>query len=101
MLIEELTMNASGDNSFANQGVVGGSVDSLMHDENIEFSDIDEPVMTRARTRSQSRVKESSQPPVELENKQKKGRPRRVVAAKRRAAVKEEPITDDDEDDIF
>lgn len=95
MLVEELTMNASGDNSFANQGVFGGSVDSLMQNENIEFSDIDEPIMTRARTRSQSRMKETSQPPVELEIKQKKGRPKRVAASRRRA-LKEEPITDDD-----
>lgn len=93
-------MNASGDNSFAKQGVFGDSIDSLMHVDNSEFSDIDEPIMTRARTRSRSTAREPSQPPIEIEVKQKKPRTRKKDVIKRRPAIKEEPLTDD-EDDVY
>lgn len=72
--IEDVTMNASGDNELVNQG---GGGDSLMHGGNVEFSDIEEPlVIEPVRTRSQSRAKEPSQPPSDIEKK-KKGRPKK------------------------
>jgi hypothetical protein len=96
MLVEDETM-AGGDNG--NQGVY---VESLMHGENIEFSDIDEPLLERPRTRSQSRAKEPSQPPMEIEqvDKKKVSRKQRLPKAgpkRRRAIVQEQTLTDDEE----
>lgn len=72
----------------------------LMHENNnFEFSDIDEPRMTRARTRSQSRAKENSIPPTDepkpmaLKRNKKTTKTERV---RRRRPLKEEPISDDD-----
>lgn len=89
--IEDVTMSASGDNELANQGG-----DALMHGGNVEFSDIEEPLeIERPRTRSQSRAKEPSQPPRDIEIKQKKGRPKKSAATKQRRRILE---TDDEED---
>lgn len=102
--IETITMCSGDDNSFVNQGVVGNnSIESLMQNENMEFSDIDEPLMmTRARsTRSQSRVSE----PVVVEKKERKGRVKRGGSVKkvrgRKPIVREEEaaITSDEIED--
>jgi hypothetical protein len=90
-------MNASGDNELLNRGG-----DSLMHGGNVEFSDIEieeRLVIEPVRTRSQSRAKEPSQPPSDIEKvEKKKGRPRKTAAVpKRRRRIVEE--SDDDEDD--
>ena len=69
----------------------------LMHENNnnFEFSDTDEPRMTR----SQSRAKENSVPPTEepkptaLKRSKKTTKTERV---RRRRPLKEEPISDDD-----
>lgn len=85
-------MNASGDNELVNQGG-----DSLMHGGNVEFSDIEELLVIESvrTTRSQSRAKEPSQPPSDIEKK--KGRPKKTAAApKRRRRIRE---IEDDEDD--
>lgn len=69
------------------------------HNNNFEFSDTDEPRMTRARTRSQSRAKENSAPPADelkptaLKRSKKTTKTERV---RRRRPLKEEPISDDD-----
>lgn len=100
MLVEDETM-AGGDNSISNRGVY---VESLMHGDNIEFSDIDEPLLERPRTRSQSRAKEPSQPPMEIEQvveKKKVARKQRLPKAgpkRRRALVQEEQTLTDDEE---
>ena len=72
----------------------------LNHENNnFEFSDIDEPQMTRARTRSQSRAKENSVPPTNesqttaLKRSKKTTKTERV---RRRRPLKQEPISDDD-----
>lgn len=86
-------MNASGDNELVNQGG-----DPLMHVGNVEFSDIEEPLVIEPvrTTRSQSRVKEPSQPPSDIEMK-KKGRPRKAIAKPRRRRIVESD--DENEDD--
>lgn len=71
----------------------------MYENNNFEFSDIDEPRMTRARTRSQSRAKENSIPPTDepkptaLKRNKKTTKTERV---RRRRPLKEEPISDDD-----
>lgn len=89
-------MNASGDNELVNQ--VGGG-DSLMHGGNVEFSDIEEPLVIEPVriTRSQSRTKEPSQPPSNIEQK-KKGRPKKNAAGpKRRRRIRESDEENEDD----
>jgi hypothetical protein len=99
MLVEDETM-AGGDNSISNRGVY---VESLLHGDNIEFSDIDEPLLEQPRTRSQSRAKEPSQPPMEIEpvvekkKVAKKPRLPKTGPKRRRAIVHEQTLTDDEE----
>lgn len=78
--------------------------DVAMHDAHIDFSDVDvdeEPI--RSRTRSQSRVKETSMPPSEpVEKKKKVKRGAKTVGAekqqpkpRRRRAIAEENTDDE------
>jgi hypothetical protein len=75
--------------------------DVLMHDDNanIEFSDIEEPLMTRT-TRSQSRAKENSVPPPTEDISKPLKRNRKKVTEKvpRRRRVKQEEVISDDDD---
>jgi hypothetical protein len=80
-------------------------IDEPMQTDVYEFSDveIEEPIR-QSRTRSQSRMKETSVPPAEPEKKQPRVRrtskkPESETAPtklRRRRAIKEEPITDDE-----
>lgn len=97
--IENVTMNASGDNELGNQGGVG---DSVMHGGNVEFSDIEidveiekRIVIEPVRTRSQSRAKEPSQPPSDIEMKKKRGRPKGTAKNRRRIIESDEEEDDD------
>lgn len=79
--------------------------DVAMQDAHIEFSDIDVdeepiPLRTPGRTRSQSRIKETSMPPSEPVEKQKKvRRGAKAVGAekqpRRRRRIVEENTDDD------
>lgn len=92
--------DANDDNEFSDGQQQQQQESPLMHENNnFEFSDIDEPQMTRARTRSQSRAKENSVPPTDepkpmaLRRGKKTTKTERV---RRRRPLKEEPISDDD-----
>lgn len=81
-------------------------LDEPMQTEVYEFSDVEIEEPVRSRTRSQSRMKESSVPPVDLEPEKKNTRVRRTsrkpeskaapTKVRRRRAIVEEPITDDE-----
>lgn len=80
--------------------------EALMHEiYSTEFSDIEEPIVNRARTRSQSRAKEGSIPPAQLV-KEPKNKPlkrsRKKVTDKvsRRRKIREETDDDDDDDEM-
>lgn len=96
-----IELDAIGDNEFIEeqqqQVVQQQSIELNYEINNFEFSDSDEPRMTRSRTRSQSRAKEYSVPPTE--EPKVTGLKRGKKAAKtdrRRKPLKEEPISDDD-----
>jgi cobalamin-dependent methionine synthase I len=69
--------------------------EALMH-ENLEFSDMDDPMIenARPRTRSQSRAKETSVPPVETKIKVTRRKP--VKGRRNARRVLEEDLTTDE-----
>lgn len=92
-IAQDVTMSSGGDNELINQG---GGGDSLMH-ENIEFSDIEEPIAIEpVRTRSQSRAKETSLPPSDIDEKKKRGRPKNARVKKHRRIVETDDENEDD-----
>lgn len=78
-------------------------IDEPMQTDVFEFSDVEIEDPIRKRTRSQSRMKETSVPPAEPVKKQtrvrrttKKSESENQPTKLRRRAIKEEPITDDE-----